>query len=283
MHLIHIAPRTKGKLIFTHQEVASVHFDKADLGNEQILTIALNGEETQQITINGMFYEFPPFCIVPLVSGQVFKFEKPEMITAWQYSRDFYCLVDNYFEISCLGLLFFGFRGNLFLTLDEAYREKLRGLQQLFLEEFNTVDTIQTDMLQMLLKRLIILVTRLAKEQYLGGKVFEEEKFDIIRQFNLLVDQDYKSQHQVSYYADRLNKSAKTLTRIFTGFNYSTPSMLIQERIIIEAKRLFCYTHLSVKEIAYDLGFNDAAHFSRFFKNTANLNPSDYRKQQLPI
>lgn len=281
MHLTHIAPKTKGKLIFTHREPASVHFDKVDLGNEQMLTIVLNGEESQSVTINGVVYEFPAFHIVPLVSGQVFKFEKPEIITAWQYSRDFYCLVDNYFEISCLGLLFSGFTGNLFLSLNDDYREKLRGLQQLFLEEFNTVDTIQTDMLQMLLKRLIILVTRLAKEQYLSGKIYEEEKFDIIRKFNLLVDKEYKRQHQVNYYADLLNKSPKTLTRIFTGFNYCTPSMLIQDRIIMEAKRLFCYTNLSVKEIAYDLGFTDAAHFSRFFKNTAKQNPSDYRKQQV--
>ncbi len=94
------------------------------------------------------------------------------------------------------------------------------------------------------------------------------------------MDKDYKSKHQVSHYADLLNKSPKTLTRIFTGFNYTTPSVIIQERIITEAKRLFCYTTLSAKEIAFDLGFTDAGHFSRFFKNATGQNPSDFRKQQ---
>ncbi|MFC6262044.1 helix-turn-helix domain-containing protein [Flavobacterium panici] len=48
----------------------------------------------------------------------------------------------------------------------------------------------------------------------------------------------------------------------------------------MEAKRLFTYTTLSIKEIAYELGFRDAGHFSRFFKNATNLKPSDFRKQQ---
>jgi AraC-like DNA-binding protein len=53
---------------------------------------------------------------------------------------------------------------------------------------------------------------------------------------------------------------------------------VIQERLILEAKRLFHYTDKSAKEIAQELGFEDAAHFSRFFKNHMNVSPSDFRK-----
>lgn len=279
MQLEHLCPKTKGKLIFTHLEAKPAYFNKNGLDKDLLLTIALNGEESQEIIINGVAHEFPPYSIIPLVSAQDYNFERPEQITAWQYSRDFYCNVDSYFEISCFGVLFFGYRGSQFLQLNETGREKFSVLQQLFIEEFQTIDTIQTDMLQMLLKRLIILTTRLAKEQYLAGKIYEEEKFDLIRQFNILVDQDFKTQHQVSHYAERLHKTPKTLTRIFSGFNYSAPSQIIQDRIIMEAKRLFTYTTLSVKEIAYELGFRDAGHFSRFFKKATDLKPSDFRKQ----
>lgn len=280
MQLIHHCPKTKAKLIFTHQESTPSYFNKNGLNEDLLLTIALNGEQSQQIVINGELHEFPPYSIIPLVSAQDYSFEKPEHITAWQYSRDFYCNVDSNFEISCFGVLFFGFRGNQFLSLKEDCREKFNILKQLFIEEFQTIDTIQTDMLQMLLKRLIILTTRLAKEQYLAGKIYEEEKFDLIRQFNILVDKEFKNQHQVRYYAGQLHKTPKTLTRIFNGFNYSSPSVIIQDRIIMEAKRLFTYTTLSIKEIAYELGFRDAGHFSRFFKNATSLKPSDFRKQQ---
>ena len=277
MQLTHIANKTKGKLIFNHLEAGSAESLHSIAAKDQMLTIVFNGSEDQQMTIDGVNHSVSPFSIVPLVGGQMFCFEKPELVTAWHYTRDFYCLVDNYFEISCLGLLFFGFKGNLILTLDEHSQLKMAGLRQLFIEEFETIDTIQTDMLQMLLKRLIIITTRLAKEQYLAGKVHEEEKFDIIRQFNLLVDLNYKTEHQVSFYADQLFKAPKTLTRIFKGFNYSSPALIIQDRIMMEAKRLLCYTSLSVKEIAYQIGFSDAAHFSRFFKNDAGLSPSNYR------
>jgi len=280
MYFSHVSPKTKGKLIFLDQEISADRFYRHNAENEYVLSIVMNGAETQQMTIDGVTHEFAPYSIIPLLIKQVFSFEKPELVTCWQYTRDFYCLADNYFEISCLGILFFGYSGNLFLTVNEEYQKKFQSLRQVFIEEFNTVDTIQTDMLQMLLKRLIILITRLAKEQYLSGAVYTDEKFDLIRRFNLLVAENYKQEHQVSYYAELLNKSPKTLTRIFTGFNYSTPSVLIQDRIIMEAKRLFCYTKLSVKEIAYDLGFSDAGHFSRFFKNATDQNPSDFRKQQ---
>lgn len=279
MHLTHISPTTKGKLIFTHHEVSPVGFATESLEHNHVLTIVLNGEEQQQIFIDGIPYDFAPFSLLPLVAKQVFSFEKPEKVTTWQYTRDFYCLTDSEFEISCLGLIFCGYKDNLFLNLDEVHQAKLRSLQDMFIEEFNTVDTIQTDMLQMLLKRLIIITTRLAKEQYISEERYELEKFDLIRQFNVLVDRNYKKEHQVNYYANLLNKTPKTLTRLFAGFNYYPPSFIIQGRIIAEAKRLFCYSTLSVKEIAFELGFTDAGHFSRFFKNATDQNPSDFKKQ----
>ena len=205
----------------------------------------------QQIEINGLTYDFPENSIIPLVSGQVFKLECSEQLTLWQYTREFYCLLENYFEISCLGYLFFGFNGTLFLKLDEDARRKLLVMQQLFMEEFDTNDTIQTEMLQVLLKRLIIITTRLAKEQYHYGKVYEEERFDIIKQFNTLVDQHFGKEHQVQFYADLLNKSPKTLANVFAQFDYHSPSAANRYRIVLEAKRLFFHTRGSVKEIVY--------------------------------
>jgi AraC family transcriptional activator of pobA len=277
MHYTHTAPKTNGKLAFLHQEAAVKHRFQEKMENDAFLTIAMNLGEKQQIEINGLIYDFPENSIVPLVSGQIFKMERSEKLTLWQYTREFYCLLENYFEISCLGYLFFGFNGTLFLKLDEDARRKLLVMQQLFVEEFDTNDTIQTEMLQVLLKRLVIITTRLAKEQYLYGKVYEEERFDIIRQFNTLVDQHFRKEHQVQYYADMLNKSPKTLANVFAQFDYHSPSTAIQERIVLEAKRLFHNTRASVKEIAYELGFSDAGHFSRFFKNATGQSPKQLR------
>ncbi|WP_221932059.1 helix-turn-helix domain-containing protein [Flavobacterium restrictum] len=56
-----------------------------------------------------------------------------------------------------------------------------------------------------------------------------------------------------------------------------TPTDLILERIIIEAKRELYLTNKAVKEIAYELGYDDEHYFSRFFKNNANVSPQMYR------
>lgn len=280
MQLAHIVPKTNGRLVFIHQEASLSRGFQETTAQEKLLTIALNTGEDQKIIINGLTYDFPSYSIVPLVSNQNFKFESPETITAWQYNRDFYCLIDANYEISCIGLLFFGFNGNLFLKLDEVHQGKLNTLLQMFIDEFDTKDTIQTDMLQMLLKQLIIITTRLAKEQYINEKIFEDDKFDLIRHYNVLVDKHYKKEHQVQYYAGLLNKSPKTLSNLFAQYNYRSPSLIIHDRIISEAKRLFYYTDKSAKEIAFELGFEEAAHFSRFFKNSTSQSTSDFRKNK---
>jgi AraC family transcriptional activator of pobA len=81
----------------------------------------------------------------------------------------------------------------------------------------------------------------------------------------------------VNYYAQRLNKSPKTLSNIFALYNRKTPVQMIQERIIIEAKRLLNYTDRSVKQITYELGFEDPAYFSNFFKRNTSVSPIEFR------
>ncbi|MGY0041525.1 helix-turn-helix domain-containing protein [Pedobacter sp. NJ-S-72] len=81
----------------------------------------------------------------------------------------------------------------------------------------------------------------------------------------------------MQFYAELLNRSPKTLSNLFAIYNHKSPLAVIQERIVLEAKRLLIYTDKSAKEIAYDLGFDDAAYFSNFFKKHNAFSPSDFR------
>jgi len=278
MYLEHTVPKTNGKVYFIHNERTHGQRLKETTRKEQLLSIALNTGAEQTVTIDGVQCQFPSCSLLPLVSNQSFSFDAPETTTIWQYNRDFYCLIDNNPDISCMGFLFFGFSGNLFLQVDDAHRSKLENLSEMFIEEFEAVDNIKTDMLQMLLKRLIIITTRLAKAHVTDYVPAADEKFDLIRAFNVLVYNHYKTNHQVQFYAELLNKSPKTLSNLFLLYRYKSPSLIIQERIISEAKRLFFYSDKSAKEIAFELGFDDAAHFSRFFKKHTFQKPSDFRK-----
>jgi len=181
-------------------------------------------------------------------------------------------------EVGCVGFLFYGSSGNLFLNLDEKEEKKIRLLLEVFKDEFDNTDQIQEEMLRILLVRLIITLTRIAKQQYLPAGELDDQKFDMVRKFNLFVENHYRTRHDVKFYADLLHKSPKTLSNAFAIYGKKSPLQVIQDRLILEAKRLFYYTDKSTKEVASDLGFEDAAHFSKFFKNKTSVNPTDFKK-----
>lgn len=241
-----------------------------------LLTIAWNKGPAQKVFIDGVEYEFPSQTVLPLMVSDSFKFETPKDIIAWQFNKDFYCVIDHDQEVSCVGFIFYGNDKNMFIKLDENHQGKLDLLIQIFEDEFGEKD-IQGEMMRMLLKRLIILVTRLGKVQYLSNTIDDHES-DTIRSFNLLVEQHFKEHHQVQDYASLMNKSPKTLSNLFSKNSGPSPLQVIKGRIVQEAKRLLQYTDSSTKEIAYELGFDDPASFSRFFKNNVGESPTGYKK-----
>ncbi|AXY73455.1 AraC family transcriptional regulator [Paraflavitalea soli] len=277
-------PQTGGDLLLIKGEQEFDRFFHGRDRNNKYFTIIWNFGDEQLVTIDGEQTSFLPQTVLPLMFSQSFQFDNAVDMVAWQFNREFYCIVDHDKEVSCVGFLF-GLGDNLFIKLDKQDQQKLQLLLDVFIEEFNTPDHIRHDMLLMLLKRLIINITKLARSKYMPEEKIPEDKFHIVRQFNLLVEGHYRSEHSVSYYAQRLNKSPKTLSNLFAIYNQKTPVQIIQERIVMEAKRLLSYTSQSVKEVSYELGFEDAAYFSNFFKKHTSLSPVDYRnnKQVLQV
>lgn len=276
MRLFFKDPATGGELLLVEKEpVFDRQFFTRDQHN-QYLTIAWNTGPEQQVVIDEVTYRFPANTILPLLINQSFRFERPADIIAWQFNRDFYCIIDHDKEVSCIGFIFS--TGALFIALEEKELHKMQVLLEIFKDELEDADEIQATMLRTLLVRLIIKITRLGKKQHVDQTKLNNGKLDIIRHFNLLVEDNYKKQHQVQFYASQLNKSPKTLSNLFALYNERTPLQVIQDRLILEAKRLFHYTDRSAKEIALELGFEDAAHFSRFFKNQTEMSPSDFKK-----
>lgn len=241
-------------------------------------TIVWNMGKKQKVTIDEIEYQFEANCLLPIMMDQTFVFENPANIVAWRFNREFYCVVNHDAEVGCVGFLFYGPSPTMFITLDNDNARTMHQLLELFEEEFTADESIKGEMLRMLLVRLIITITRLAKKQYLRPDTINEEKFHLVRHYHLMVEIHYRKQHQVQYYAGLLNKSPKTISNIFSLYSKKTPLQVIQERIITEARRLFYYTDKSVKEIADELGFEDVSHFSKFFKKNTSLNPTELKK-----
>lgn len=99
----------------------------------------------------------------------------------------------------------------------------------------------------------------------------------LIYDYFLLIERHYKSVHKVAEFAKMLNVSTITLSNAFRSEAVS-PLQLIHKRLLIESKRLLEFSHLSIKEIAFTLGFKEPTHFHKFFKNQTSLSPGQFRK-----
>jgi AraC-like DNA-binding protein len=245
-----------------------------------IIILWNRSKQSARIIVDDMNIELDPNQIMTTTYLQKVSFpiDCPE-ITAFLFNRPFYCIQTHDEEVSCNGIIFFGTQDIPIVTLDEHEAYKFDLLYQVFVDEFKTRDTIQGEMLVMLLKRLIIKITRLAKEQLIT-RTLDDGQIDIIRKFNVLVDIHYKEKRQVSDYADLLFKSPKTLSNLFSKYNQKSPLSIIHERIILEAKRLLIYSDNNVKQIAHELGFEDVGSFHKLFKKITHMTPQEFKAAQ---
>ncbi|MHA7841771.1 MAG: helix-turn-helix domain-containing protein [Winogradskyella sp.] len=242
-----------------------------------LYTFIWANKQAIDLIIDSIPVTLPPHHILALTPIQYLQFIDGADAIIYQFNREFYCIKDHDHEVSCVGILFFGNTNIPVIKLDTSEQHKFRVLHEVFIDELETKDNIQAEMLRMLMARFIIKSTRLLKAKEGIIETPKSAKVNLLRSFNFLVEQHFKTEHSVSFYAEKLFKSPKTLSNNFAKLNRS-PLQIIHERIILEAKRLLTYTDKSAKEIAYDIGFEDASHLSRLFKKHTTQSPSEFKK-----
>lgn len=198
---------------------------------------------------------------------------------ALMFDSNFYCIFGHDNEVSCNGFLFNGTTDVMRLQLGDADSTALQKVVDAMCEEYGVPDSFREEMLRMQLKRFIILCTRIARERF-GGTALAEPEFDIVRRFYVLLDTHFREKKRVQDYAELLHRSPKTLTNLFAACGRPSPLRVIHERVNAEARRLALYTAKSAKEIAYLLGFEDTATFSRFFTKMNGRSITDYRRSE---
>lgn len=254
--------------------------------NSNVLMFIWNDSSSPcSLTVDGQKKELLPDSILCTTYLHKLQIDKSACSLKWLlFNREFYCIHTNDSEVSCNGLLFFGSDFVPTLTIPDGEKESYRTLFSVLREEFNNTGTGQEEMLRILLKRFIIKCTRLGNRQIVQNGENQAE-IDLIRKFNVLVEEHFKTKKAVHEYAELMYKSPKTIANIFGKNSDKTPLEVIHSRIIIEAKRLLLYTDKTSKEIGMELGYSDPAQFSKLFKKRTGITTTEFKKtkDQIPI
>lgn len=107
------------------------------------------------------------------------------------------------------------------------------------------------------------------------------KEFDRLRRFRHLVDAHFSHHWPVARYARHLSLSESSLNRLCRNLTGQTAFDLIQQRVVLEARRRLVYVGSSVSALAAQLGFKDTAYFSRFFRRHSGMSPCEYRRGRL--
>lgn len=261
-------------------------FDRDFLDDsENLMFIWNDGSFPATLSVDGREVELCPGSINCTTYLQKVQIDKNSGgLKVLVFNREFYCVHTHDSEVSCNGLLFFGSTVSPVLRLDEEEADRLRILFDVLEEEFEEKDKNQEEMLRILLKRFIIRCTRMAKEQILKNDESQSD-IDVVRRFNVLVEEHFKTKKSVGEYAELMFKSPKTVTNVFSKYSEDSPLQVIHKRVIMEAKRMLLYTDKTAKEIGFELGYNDPAQFSKLFKNHTGKTTTEFKnsKQEVPV
>ena len=197
------------------------------------------------------------------------------------FHSDFFCIHKHQTEVTCNGVLFNNIYQTPFTLVDEALKNTLNKIiDQIKSEMQNPPGLAQYELLISFMKIFLISASRSKIQQQphaIPPKKDNKEPF-ILQNLKEAIEKDFKSKHTPKDYAVLLNISPNALAKITkTHFN-KTLTNLITERILIEAKRELYLTNKSIKEVAYELGYDDEYYFSRLFKKNVNIPPQVYRE-----
>ena len=122
------------------------------------------------------------------------------------------------------------------------------------------------DVIMCLLSALLVLGHRCKTQSEEPHHADDKREAVLFLEFKWHLEQDYAKAHQVSHYAALLGVSPQTLSEACRSSTGVSAKTLISERVILEAKRLLCYSEMPVSEIAAQIGYDDPLYFSRAFK-----------------
>jgi AraC family transcriptional activator of pobA len=215
------------------------------------------------------------FCLKP-EQVHTFLIEEGTKGYVLSFTESFFNMGDHEFDWTGHANLFQFFTENHVISIQQEFETELREIILKMETESENDYPFRIQILKRYFRIFLIYLTR--QLENFCQPTGQGKEIELVKTFLEMLDRNYKEKKMVSEYAVRLSITPNYLNRIVKKNTLYSAGHHIRQRIVLEAKRLATYSNTAMKEIAYNLGFSDTAHFSRFFKAECGTKFSDFKK-----
>lgn len=236
------------------------------------LLIVTNGQGTHQIDLKE--YPLKKGTVLKIAKGQVHAFQENPNYEGFLilFTEEF---VLNYFSKSSIEFISHLYNYHISKPLVESgnFNETFITELKVELEEENSY--AQKNIVAAMLELYLLRLERLTQTADLPKK--NHQHYPIFLEFKNLVEAQFKSTRNVKDYAEMLHISTKHLNQIVKEFTLNTAKHFIDDFVTLEIKRAIVSTNTSLKEIGYDMGFDEVTNFTKFFKKHTGTTPKQFK------
>lgn len=227
------------------------------------------------------------FTTYPVKSGSVFLLN-PGQVHCWSLSDDvegyvFFHAKELYESVFLENKLeefpFFQLGQNhpvIYLENDQFL--KVIPLFEEITQEFRATESYKNSKIASLINLVYIDLARLYQENEV---VKTSTHYASLKRFQKLIDQHFKHKKLPRDYAEIMNMTTRHLSRICADTLNTTPTELILERVLIEAKRMLIHSDATISYVADALGYEDYSYFIRLFKKKVGVSPKEFQRNGL--
>lgn len=226
------------------------------------------------MTIDEREFHLAAGQVITITSGQIHSLIRPPKTKGYilEFTLDFFCKDDKDIELIFHNGLFCHFAMNEVISVDKAVIEaQLKSIEEELLNKpYQYLISVHSRV------ELILVAINRAKVAR-GDEIWKPDA--LFLKFLEAVRNNFEHNYPLSQFAELLGTTELKLNELAKLHTGKTAQNVIYGLVTSEAKRLLTYGNLSVKEVAYQLGFNDPFYFSNFFKKQTKSSPKQYKER----
>lgn len=236
------------------------------------LLIIVKGSGSHQVDLKN--YHLKKGSVLKIAKGQVHAFQEELSYDGYLviFTEDF---VLKYFSKSSIDFIahLYNYHISDPLVENSTFNESFLDL---IADELKSEHTYAQNNIVAKLLELYLLKLERVSHTAISTKL-NKDHYSLFLQFKDLVEKKYQNTRNVKDFANILLISSKHLNRVVQSFTLNTAKHFIDQYVILEIKRAILSTNNSLKEIAYELGFDEVTNFTKFFKKHTDLTPKEYK------